>query len=197
MKIGIAQINTTVGALGPNTEKILRAYRELLEKGAELVLTPELAIAGYPPRDLLLRRRFLSECAARLQEIAAATSEIPLVVGFPEANPGPGRAAFNAAAWCADGKVQKIFRKSLLPTYDVFDEDRYFEPSEPEGPILFQGKRIAVSICEDLWYGLDGQRYAHRPDPVEQIARWEPDLLLNLSASPWHFGKRELRGNML
>ena len=96
-----------------------------------------------------------------------------------------------------DGAVHRIIRKSLLPTYDVFDEDRYFELTEPEGPILFGEQRIAVSICEDLWYGLDGQRYSHRPDPVEQFALWEPDLVINLSASPWHFGKRELRGEML
>ncbi|MBC2604127.1 NAD+ synthase [Puniceicoccus vermicola] len=197
MKIGIAQINTTVGALRSNTEKILNAYRELREQGAELVITPELAVAGYPPRDLLLRGRFLADCRDLLQEIAAATTEVPLVVGFPEENRGPGRAAYNSAAWCAEGKVQKVIRKSLLPTYDVFDEDRYFEPAPPEGPILFRGKRIAVSICEDLWYGLDGQRYSHRPDPVEHFAQWGPDLILNLSASPWHFGKRELRGNML
>ncbi len=193
MKIGIAQINTTVGAIRSNTEKILTSYRELRGRGASLVLTPELAIAGYPPRDLLLRRRFLADCADALEEIAAATDEVPLVVGFPESNDGPGRPAFNAAAWCADGRVQRVFRKSLLPTYDVFDEDRYFEPSNPESPVHYAGKRIAVTICEDLWHGLDGQRYSHRSDPVEEIARWKPDILLNLSASPWHFGKQELR----
>jgi len=197
MKIGIAQINTTVGALRANADLILAAYRELRGKGADLVLSPELAIAGYPPRDLLFRKRFLADCAELLEEIASHTDSTPLIVGFPEANTGPGRAAFNAAAWCCDGGIHRVIRKSLLPSYDVFDEDRYFEPVEPETPIQFAGKRIAVSICEDLWHGQDGQRYSHRPNPVDAYARWKPDLLLNLSASPWHFGKRELRADIL
>jgi len=175
MKIGIAQINTTVGALDGNTRKILDTYQQLCDNGADLVLTPELAVAGYPPRDLLLRSRFLADCAESVRGIAAATGAVPLAVGFPERNEGPGRPAFNAVAWCCDGKIQRVFRKSLLPTYDVFDEDRYFEPSEPDRPIHFGGRTIAVSICEDLWHGLDGQRYSHRADPVEKIAEWKPD----------------------
>jgi len=197
MKIGIAQINTTVGALRSNSEKILRAYQDLCDQGAELVLTPELAITGYPPRDLLLRGRFLRDCADRLHELASAASSVPLVIGFPEQNTGPGRPAFNAAAWCAGNQVQRIFRKCLLPTYDVFDEDRYFESAEPEPPILFKGKKVAVTICEDLWHGLDGQRYSRQANPLDGISDSKPDLLLNLSASPWHFGKRELRQKMI
>ena len=197
MNIGIAQINTTVGALGSNAGMILGSYERLCRRGADLVLTPELAVAGYPPRDLLLRRRFLEDCAETLAGIAAQTGPQPLVVGFPEANHGAGRAAFNAAAWCADGRVQRVFRKSLLPTYDVFDEDRYFEPSTPAEPFSFAGKRIAVSICEDLWFGQADQRYSDRPDPVEAIASFRPDLVLNLSASPWHHGKQALREEIL
>jgi len=197
MKIGIAQINTTVGALEANASLVLDAYRRLTAEGADLVVTPEMAVAGYPPRDLLLRRRFLEDCARTLEQIASGTGAEPLVVGFPERNPGPGRPAFNAAAWCEAGEVRRVFRKSLLPTYDVFDEDRYFEPSEPGEPVRLGDRRIAVTICEDLWYGQDGQRYAHRPDPAESLRRMNPDLVLNLSASPWHFGKRALRSEIL
>ncbi len=197
MRIGIAQINTTVGDLDDNARIILSSYHALRGEGADLVVTPELALAGYPPRDLLLRERFLNDCSQRLHQIAGETGETPLVVGFPARNTGPGRPAFNAAAWCAGGKVQALFRKSLLPTYDVFDEDRYFEPSVPSPPVLFKGKRVAVSICEDLWYGWDGQHYTHRPDPLEALRAMAPDLVLNLSASPWHFGKRDLRGKIL
>lgn len=197
MKIGIAQINTTVGDLSGNTEKILRSYESLRNQGAELVVGSELSVAGYPPRDLLLRKRFLHDCSKALEKIAAQTTEIPLLVGFPEENTGLGRPAYNTAAWCEAGKVRTVVRKSLLPTYDVFDEDRYFEPAEPSPPISFQGKQIAVSICEDLWYGIDGQRYSHRSDPLDALKAMEPDLLLNLSASPWHFRKRDLRREVL
>ncbi len=197
MKIGIAQINTIVGDLSGNADKILRSYRILRDRGAELVLSSELSVAGYPPRDLLLRDRFLRDCGETVDRIASETSDIPLLVGFPEQNDGPGRPARNSAAWCAEGKVCTVFRKSLLPTYDVFDEDRYFEPAEPSPPIEFAGKRIAVSICEDLWYGIDGQRYSHRPDPLNGFRAMKPDLLLNLSASPWHFRKRNLRRDVL
>ncbi|MEM0966964.1 MAG: NAD+ synthase [Verrucomicrobiota bacterium] len=197
MKIGIAQINTTVGSLAANRTKILDAYQKLVAKGAELVVTPELAVSGYPPRDLLLRKRFLEDCANIVDSLAKEAGPTPLVVGFPQINHGCGRPSFNSAAWCANGEIERIFRKSLLPTYDVFDEDRYFEPAEPSVPILFQDRRIIVSICEDLWFGHDGQRYSRRTDPVEFFAKEKPNVILNLSASPWHFGKRELRSNIL
>ena len=195
MKIGIAQINTTVGDLSGNKALILDAYRQLREQGAELVLFPELAVCGYPPRDLLFKSRFVPDTVATLKAIAAETT-VPALVGFVENRPGAsqGRPFHNAVAWCADGKIQHIARKSLLPSYDVFDEERYFEPAEGPSVVEWQGWRIGITICEDIWNHRDiptGRRYCE--DPVADLAAKDLDLLVNLSASPWHEGKNEAR----
>ena len=134
MRLGLAQINTTVGDLAGNRRRILDAYRALAAQGAELVVFPELAVCGYPPRDLLFKRRFVSDVESALAEIAAAVGDVPALVGFVETNPtGEGRPFFNAAALCHRGEVAAVARKCLLPTYDVFDEDRYFEPALQPG----------------------------------------------------------------
>jgi len=198
MRIGLAQINTTVGDLPGNRDRIRAAYDQLVAAGAELVLTPELALSGYPPRDLLFRAGFLEDCRDALEALVATTGEVPLLVGLPVPNEGAGRPVRNAAAWCEGGRVRHLLAKSLLPTYDVFDEDRYFEPAPaPAEPISCRGQRIAVTICEDLWYGQADHRYARQADPLEALRSSAPDLVLNLSASPWHFGKQEVRGEVL
>ncbi len=195
MRIGLAQLNTTVGDLPGNRDKIIGAYRRLVDAGAELVVFPELAVTGYPPKDLLFQRRFADDAESALLEIAAATGPVPALVGALDANPhGAGRPFFNAAAFCHDGVVQGFARKCLLPSYDVFDEDRYFEPFTAPSVFFFQGRRIGVSICEDLWSGVPvGWRYRHRFDPIAQMAGSPVDLMVNLSASPWHSGKLALR----
>ncbi len=195
MRIGLAQLNPTVGDLAGNLARLVSAYRELVAAGAELVLTPELAICGYPPRDLLLRSRFVHDVENATAELAAATGEVPLLVGTVVANAREqGRRAFNAAAFCHHGRVQQIARKCLLPTYDVFDEDRYFEPAEAPAVIVHAGKRIGVTICEDIWANESpGDTRLHRFDPVAHLASERIDLLLNLSASPWYEGKAALR----
>lgn len=196
MKIGLAQINPTVGDLSGNRSLILDAYHSLVEDGAELVVFPELATCGYPPRDLLFKSRFVADTEASLREIAAATGAVPALIGFVEARPAdtPGRPFYNAAAWCAEGRVQHIGRKSLLPNYDVFDEERYFEPAAGPTVVEWQGLRIGITICEDIWNHSSvatSRRYCE--DPVAELASQSIDLLINLSASPWHEGKNEAR----
>ena len=196
MKIGIAQINTTVGDLYGNSRLILSAYNSLVADGAELILFPELAICGYPPRDLLFKSRFVSDAEGALEAIAKEIGEVPAVIGYvQERCPSiTGRPFYNAAAWCESGKVKAFGRKSLLPSYDVFDEERYFEPAE--GPVIYEwkSKKIGITICEDIWTHPDLQtsrRYCE--DPLGELAQQNIDLLLNLSASPWHEGKNEAR----
>jgi NAD+ synthase (glutamine-hydrolysing) len=199
MRIGLAQINTTVGDLSGNRKLILDAYAQLYRGGAELVVFPELAVCGYPPRDLLFKQRFASDTESSLTEIAAQTGDVPILIGFIETNPGGrGRSFFNAAAFCQRGEVLKIGRKCLLPTYDVFDEDRYFEVADEPMLIDFAGKSIGVTICEDIWTDpLVAPRRRYPVDPVALLAEQRPDLVVNLSASPWHNGKEGLRHRLI
>ncbi|MDP0497495.1 MAG: NAD+ synthase [Verrucomicrobiota bacterium JB024] len=199
MKIGLAQINTIVGDLAGNADKILSAYRELVAAGAELVLTPELAVAGYPPRDLLFKSRFVADNEASLRRIAKEIGDVPALIGFVEKNSAErGRRFYNAAAWCEKGEVRHVVRKCLLPTYDVFDEDRYFEPARETGLVTWKGIRIGITICEDVWnHPAVPTRRHYEVDPVGQLAAAGVDLVLNLSASPWHSGKKHLRERLL
>ncbi|MGB0258460.1 MAG: NAD+ synthase [Coraliomargarita sp.] len=196
MKIGIAQINTTVGDLAGNKTLILNAYQNLCASGAELVVFPELAVCGYPPRDLLFKSRFVTDTEATLREIASEIGTIPAVIGYVEkrAEKVIGRPFYNSAAWCESGKVKAIGRKSLLPNYDVFDEERYFEPAEEPTIVEWNGKRIGLTICEDIWVHPDVPTSRHySEEPIEKFSSVSLDLLLNLSASPWHAGKNEAR----
>ncbi len=196
MRIGLAQINPTVGDLSGNRRRIVDAYRTLVAQGAELVVFPELVVCGYPPRDLLFKRRFVPDVESSLAEIASAVGEVPALVGFVETNTaGDGRPFFNAAAWCHRGEVAAVARKCLLPTYDVFDEDRYFEPAPAPRVIEFAGRRIGVTICEDIWtHPMISTRLLYRGlDPLQQLAAQKCDVVLNLSASPWHHGKGNVR----
>jgi NAD+ synthase (glutamine-hydrolysing) len=195
MKIGLAQINTRVGDLEGNRQRILREYHELVKQGADLVLFPELVVTGYPPRDLLFKTSFVDDNLISLQMIAGETKNVPALLGFVEANPAPkGRRFFNAAAWCERGKVRTIARKCLLPTYDVFDEDRYFEAAETPTIVSWKGWRFGITICEDIWTGpvVDTSRH-YALDPLATFEAADIDCLLNLSASPWHYGKDSSR----
>jgi NAD+ synthase (glutamine-hydrolysing) len=200
MRLGLAQLNTTVGDLAGNRRKILDAYAALVAQGAELVVFPELAVCGYPPRDLLFKRRFVPDTESSLAEIAAAVGDVPALVGFVETNTsGQGRPFYNAAAFCHRGEIVLIARKCLLPTYDVFDEDRYFEPAAAPRTIAFAGKKIGVTICEDIWTHptIATRRLYHGLDPVKLLATEGCDLMINLSASPWHHGKGHLRQTLV
>src|SRR5438552_13306987 len=142
MKIGFAQINPTVGDLSGNFEKIISAYERLAAAGAELVLTPELAITGYPPQDLVFKSRFVPENLKVLEQLHARVGKVPLLVGFVDRNNGNGKPFHNAAALLEAGKPIRKAHKSLLPTYDVFDEDRYFEPASRVEPFDLLGKKL-------------------------------------------------------
>ena len=195
MRIGIAQLNSTVGDLAGNLALAIDAYEQLVGQGVDLVVYPELMLCGYPPRDLLLKENFGRDCLNSLQEFARATGPTPGLIGFPEKNEGDaGEPFFNAAAWCMEGSVTQTFRKRLLPTYDVFDEDRYFAPGNSTLMIEYKGKSIAVTICEDVW-NLEKDLYP--ADPLDEIASEKPDFLINLSASPWYSGKECLRIELL
>jgi NAD+ synthase (glutamine-hydrolysing) len=200
MRLGLAQLNPTVGDLAGNCRKILDAYAALVAQGAELVVFPELAVCGYPPRDLLFKRRFVPDVAATLAQIAAATGAVPAIVGTVELNPtGRGRPFYNSAAFCYRGAVVAVGRKCLLPTYDVFDEDRYFEPATSPTVVDHAGHRIGLTICEDIWTHpmISTRRLYSGRMPIEQLADQKCDLMVNLSASPWHSAKDGVRQNLV
>ena len=152
MKIALLQINPTVGDLEGNARLIAAAAREASAKGADLAVTPELALVGYLPRDLLLSPGFVKESWDRLHELAGELAgQPPVLIGLPEPNPSEeGRPLFNTAALVREGRIEQRFRKSLLPTYDVFDEDRYFEPFHGAQILTVAGRRVGISICEDV-----------------------------------------------
>ena len=196
MRIGIAQLNGTVGDLEGNLTMSIDAYEQLCGQNVDIVVYPELFLSGYPPRDLLLKEAFLKDTLDALEKFAKQTGANPALIGFPEANLQLKNSTqcFNSAAWCQNGKVMQIFQKKLLPTYDVFDEARYFSAGESPFSIVHKGKHVAVTICEDIW-NVDSDLHAN--NPLSLIASEKPDLLINLSASPWHLGKQELRLNIL
>jgi NAD+ synthetase len=199
MKAALAQLNPTVGDFAGNAEKILAAYRRGVEAGADLVVGSELCLTGYPPRDLLLRKDFLACNLAALDRIAAATGKTGLLVGFVGENKKrPGRPVTNSVALLQNGKILATRSKTLLPTYDVFDEDRYFQPAAGNDPVEFNGKKIGLTICEDIWNDEDfwpERRY--RSNPPADLAGAGAEIIFNLSASPWHLGKNRTRHEML
>ena len=199
MKIAIAQINTTVGDFDGNSDKIVDAWRRADEAGAELVVLPELALCGYPPRDLLAKPAFLRQNQAALERLAKRGGRAVAVVGHASVNEtDSGRPARNSAAVLRDGQIIDVRHKTLLPTYDVFDEDRYFEPATDNTPVEILGKKIGITICEDIWNDEvfpNDRRYGRRP--ADELAAAGAQLLLNLSASPWNLGKEHGRHVLL
>ena len=197
MKIGFAQINPTVGDLRGNFEKIAGAYDQLARAGADIVIAPELAVTGYPPQDLVFKSRFVRENLAVLDQLQKRLNKPALLVGFVDRNEGRGKPFHNAAALLQAGEPLQKTHKSLLPTYDVFDEDRYFEPAREIAPLKFRGHRIGVTICEDIWT----ERYLPRPfydvDPVRALVAQEAEMILNVSASPFSLRKPAVRREMI
>ena len=199
MRLGLLQLNSTIGAFDKNRARLLEAYHDAVQRGAELVLAPELFLCGYPPRDLLLRDDFISRGLECLDALAKSIGDVPLVTGYVDRNPTrPGRPLRNAAAVIQNGKIVHRAVKSLLPTYDVFDEDRYFEPAEKVELLDIAGEKIALTICEDIWNDADfwpERRY--RRDPVRELVAAGATLIVNISASPWERGKEATRLAML
>ena len=198
MKIGLAQINSIVGDLAGNARKIIDACRSLERRGAEIILTPELVLTGYPPQDLLFQSDFVPASLRMLEEIHSATDSAAWIVGCVQRNPSPdGKPLFNAAAVLEQGKPIRWVFKTLLPTYDVFNEARYFQPGPLPSALEIHGRLFGVTICEDVW----PPEYLHRPlygcDPVGILVEAGAEAILNLSASPFQIGKPARRAEML
>lgn len=191
MKVLIAQINPTIGDLSGNTRKILEGISKARDFAAEIVLFPELCLTGYPAEDLLLLPQFMEETDRKLREIIDAAKGLTVIVGVPKRNPASSeKGLFNSAAVIHDQKLLGFQDKSLLPTYDVFDERRYFEPAHQPRIWEINDKKIGITICEDIWGHSELIRYTdYQCDPVLDLTPFKPDLVLNLSASPYSFGK--------
>ncbi|HEX3153087.1 MAG TPA: NAD+ synthase [Candidatus Angelobacter sp.] len=199
MKIALGQINPTIGDFTGNSKKIIESSRQALAQGAEMILFPELAVCGYPPRDLLEKPAFVERNTQVVKEIAQAVPQITIVCGFVSpAKVETGKSVMNSAAVLRQGAVQFVQSKMLLPTYDVFDEMRYFDPAESQKLLPLGGKEFALTICEDAW---NDKHFWHRRlypvDPVDELLHAGGNMVLNISASPFHLGKRELRRQML
>ena len=200
MRIALAQIDTTVGDFSGNSARIIERAAQAAAQGAALVVFPELTLCGYPPKDLLELDEFVVKCRAALEKLASneVFRKTAALVGFPERHGGPGAGLFNAVALLRNGSVEAIARKCLLPTYDVFDEGRYFDQASQPTVMDIGGARIGVTICEDLWNDKQfwrQQRYLR--DPVEELASRGAQAIVNLSASPYAVGKPQVRRNMV
>jgi NAD+ synthetase len=199
LKIGLLQLNSTIGDFTANQKKLLSGYEKAAALGAEFVLAPELFLCGYPPRDLLLRADFIAANLAAVGAVAAQIGAVPLCVGYVDRNSDrPGRVLCNSASVLQNGKIVWRTHKCLLPTYDVFDEDRYFEPGKTVTPFEFNGRKLGITICEDIWNDEDfWPERLYRRDPIKELIAQGAEIILNVSASPWHDGKERTRLAML
>lgn len=196
MKIALAQLNYHIGNFEANTHKIIDAIAQARQQGADLVVFAELSVCGYPPRDLLELDSFMEQCEVAAQQIAEASKGIACIVGLPTRNPEiKGKDLYNSAYFMEDGKIKAQINKALLPNYDVFDEYRYFEPSVSTSCIDFKGHKIALTICEDLWNVNDNPLYV--AEPMEQLSQEQPDLMINIAASPFAYNHDEERLQVL
>jgi NAD+ synthase (glutamine-hydrolysing) len=203
MKIALAQLNYTIGAFDENVDKIIRSIRRARQEKAALVVFSELAVCGYPPLDLLEHRYFIEKCDKSLQQIAAECHGIAAIVGGPSVSANPlGKNLFNSAYFMAQGAIQKIINKTLLPTYDIFDEYRYFEQNTEFTLIQYKGYNLAITICEDLWYRQPiltgfGKDRLYSVCPMEKLSALCPDLVINLSASPFSYNQGKIKTDIL
>ncbi|MEZ2236707.1 NAD+ synthase [Microcoleus sp.] len=203
MKIAIAQLNPTIGDIFGNANLILESAQKAAGEGANLLLTPELSLIGYPPRDLLMNPSFIAAAGDKLQQLAQdLPGELAVIVGTAIPNPNAvkagGKSLFNCAVLLANGSIKKVFNKRLLPTYDVFDEDRYFEPGTQSDFFNLGNIKIGITVCEDVWNNEEfwGKR-SYAGEPFLDLVKAGVDLVLNLSASPYAAGKRGVRSAML
>ena len=184
LRIGMAQLNVTVGDFEGNLRKMLKGVERAKALGVDLLTFPELAVCGYPPEDLLFKPHFIAENRRYLQKLVEASSGISVIVGFADGN----GAIYNAAAVIHDGRLVDVYHKIFLPNYGVFDENRYFRPGDRCPVYTIAGVGVGVNICEDIWYEVG-------PASVQAYAGAE--LIVNISASPYYFGKREAREEMI
>jgi NAD+ synthase/NAD+ synthase (glutamine-hydrolysing) len=199
VKIALGQINPTVGDFSGNSGKIIQFAKQARAAGAGLILFPELAVCGYPPRDLVERQWFIERNRATVEHIAAETNGIAVICGMvTPAHAESGKSVMNSAAFLRNGRIEFIQSKMLLPTYDVFDEMRNFAPARSQQLFNFSGKQVALTICEDAWNDKHfWQKRLYPNDPIEELIRAGGNLVLNISASPFWLGKREFRRDML
>ena len=199
MKIALCQVNTIVGNIEYNKSRIIDGYKKAVNDAADLVIFPELSLIGYPPLDLVEKKEFRQASLKALAEIADQSGEVGLLFGtITEDDDNIGTDIHNSAVLCYNGKVQFIQHKSLIPNYDVFDEMRYFDPAKSIYVHEFKGEKLGISVCEDIWNDADywyKQRYSY--DPVKDLIEKHASVIVNISASPYSFGKRESRKNML
>ncbi len=192
--IALAQINPTIGDISGNTASIRQAYGEAVDRDATLVVCPELSVIGYPPQDLLHRNRLIQACESAVHSLAKETDDVPLILGSPYRDEGNRGKLHNSLFVLRNGRISCISHKSLLPTYDVFDEARYFYPEHRVRFFELNGHTIGLTICEDLWpsrFLPEGVEYAF--DPVEELREQSPDLVVNIAASPYWMGKTRNR----
>ena len=196
MKIALAQLNYHIGNFESNTQKIIQTIERAKTEGADLVVFAELAVSGYPPRDFLEFTEFIELCEASVREIAQACHGIACIIGAPAKNGRPeGKDLFNSAYFIEEGEIKARVDKALLPTYDVFDEYRYFEPSPEFHCVDFRGQKIALTICEDLWNINDNPLYIAAP--MDQLIRESPDIMINIAASPFAYNHDDNRVKVL
>lgn len=198
MRVGLLQINPTVCDLKGNAFRIVQSAEKAFNDGAHFCLTPELAVIGYPPADLLYYRKTVEQCLEAVKWIAEKTAEMgPVLIGSPSIKTGSD-ILFNSAFLLNQGRIVKIFNKTLLPNYDIFDEQRYFSPSEGPGFFEISGQKVGVTICEDVWNDNDfWEKSKYSSDPVKALADMDVDFIVNLSASPFSGAKHKLRLSML
>ncbi|WP_299781535.1 NAD+ synthase [uncultured Formosa sp.] len=193
MKIAITQLNYHIGNFEVNFSKIKKAIKDAESEGADIVLFGELAVCGYPPRDFLEFNDFITKCNEVIENIKPLTHKVAVVIGAPSVNPLPeGKDLFNSAFFIANEKILSVSHKALLPTYDVFDEYRYFEPSKTFETIQYKGKKIALTICEDIW-NIGNENPLYKVCPMDILINQKPDFILNLSASPFSYNQAETR----
>ncbi len=196
MKIALAQLNYHIGNFESNTDKIINSILKAKEQKADLVLFSEMAVSGYPPRDFLEFNDFVDQCGESVNKIAEHCDSIAAIVGLPTYNNGAkGKPLFNSAAFIYNNKVQSLTNKTLLPNYDIFDEYRYFEPNNEFKVIEFNGHKLALTICEDLWNVQDNPLYI--TNPMDELIGFNPDMIINIAASPFNYHQTKIRKEIL
>ncbi len=203
MKIALAQLNYHVGNFESNTNKIIDAIKKAENDQCDLIVFSELAICGYPPLDLLEREEFVEQCLIQVDKIAAVCNNIMAIVGCPSINPEPkGKKLFNSAFVLAEGKVNSIHHKTLLPNYDVFDEYRYFQPNSEFKLVELKGKKLAITICEDLWdeqpvFNSFAKSRLYKKSPMKELKQLDPDMVINIAASPFSYNQGQIRQQII
>ncbi len=203
MKIALAQLNYTIGFFEKNAALIISAIDKARNNKADLIIFSELSVCGYPPLDLLEQKTFIENCQESVRKIVSETRNIAAIIGTPTVNNDPqGKKLYNSACFINNGVIERIVHKSLLPTYDIFDEYRYFQPNNIFDIVEFKGKKIALTICEDLWFEQPlltkfGSERQYTVDPLESLAKSGFDFIINIAASPFAFNHETIKSNIL